>query len=64
MANYQLMKSWGRPNVQEREWVAQDNTAKDALLTNESLQFGDKIYVIATQKRYLIGADGQPYEKG
>ena len=63
MEKSQLMKSWDRPNVQGRKWAAQDENAKTILLNNESLVFGDEIYVIENKKTYIIGCDGQPYEK-
>jgi len=63
MEKYQLMKSWDRPNVQGRKWAAQDEKAKTALVTNESLVFGDEIYVISNKKTYVIDYDGQPQVK-
>jgi hypothetical protein len=63
MEKSQLMKSWDRPNVQGRKWAAQDETAKTILLNNESLVFGDEIYVIENKKTYVIDYDGQPQVK-
>ena len=63
MEKSQLMKSWDRPNVQGRKWAAQDENAKTILLNNESLVFGDEIYVIQNKKTYVIDYDGQPQVK-
>ncbi len=63
MEKSQLMKSWDRPNVQGRKWAVQDENAKTILLNNESLVFGDEIYVISNKKTYVIDYDGQPQVK-
>lgn len=63
MKKNQLMKSWDHPNVQGRKWAAQDEAAKTAWLQTKAPAFGDEVYVIENKKTYIIGCDGQPYEK-
>lgn len=61
--HYALLSSWGRPNIQERQWLSQTTDDRDELIAEGKLLFGDEVYVIDNKKKYVIGADGQPYEK-
>ena len=54
---YALLSSWGRPNMQNREWLAQTEDDKEAILTNENMVAGDKVYVIESKARYVLGLD-------
>lgn len=62
MPNYKLVESWGRPNDQNREWLAQTEDDKTTLLIEQELHFGDKIQVVDPPKKYIIGEDGVAYD--
>lgn len=54
---YALLSSWGRPNMQNREWLAQTEDDKEDILANENVVAGDKVYVIESKARYVLGLD-------
>lgn len=58
MNNYVLLSSWGKPNIQCREWLAQEEDDKNLILSNERVMAGDEVYVISSQKTYVLGLDG------
>ena len=62
MDNYILRESWDKPNIQEREYVAQDENEKDAMLARGGLATGDKVYVIESKKTYMLGFDNKWYD--
>lgn len=62
MANYILAQSWARANIQDRLWYVMNDSDKDTLKENETIVFGDKCYVIKTQKVFIMGNDNSWYE--
>jgi len=60
--NYILKESWGKPNIQSREYVAHDEAEKDAMLAKGGIVVGDKVYVIASKKTYMLGFDNKWYD--
>ena len=60
--NYVLAQSFNTANVQDRIYYAMTEDDKTALKTNEKVIFGDKVYVIATKKVYIMGNDDTWYE--
>lgn len=62
MDNYILAQSWNKSNVQDRLWYCMDEADKATLLANEKIAFGDKVYIIKTQKTYICGNDSKWYD--
>ena len=62
MDKYILTESWGRPNIQKREYIAQDDKERDAMLAKGGIATGDKVYVIESKKTYMLGFDNKWYD--
>jgi hypothetical protein len=60
--NYILKESWGKPNIQSREYLAQQEQEKDAMLAKGGIVVGDKVYVIESKKTYVLGFDNKWYD--
>lgn len=59
--NYTLAQSFNRANIQDRLWYVMDATDLSALKANETVIFGDKVYVIKTKSVYIMGNDDTFY---
>lgn len=62
MNNYVLAQSWARANVQDRLWYCMAEEDKDTLKEEENMNFGDKVYILASKKVYIMGNDNTWYE--
>ncbi len=62
MENYVLAQSFNKANIQDRVWYVMDTADLTTLKANEKVLFGDKAYVIKTQKVYIMGNDDTFYE--
>lgn len=62
MDNYILATSWNKSNIQDRLWYCMEEADKGAMLLEENISFGDKVYVIKTKKTYICGNDNTWYE--
>lgn len=61
MNNYVLAQSWAQANIQDRVWYCMEETDKYTLLEEQKILFGDKCYVIKSQKAYIMGNDNTWY---
>lgn len=59
--NYTLAQSFNRANIQDRLWYVMEEDDKAVLKANESVIFGDKVYVIKTKAVYIMGNDNEFY---
>lgn len=59
--NYTLAQSFNRANIQDRLWYVMDESDLTTLKANETILFGDKIYVIKTKAVYIMGNDNTLY---
>lgn len=59
--NYTLAQSFNRANIQDRLWYVMDESDLTTLKSNETILFGDKIYVIKTKAVYIMGNDNTLY---
>lgn len=62
MENYILAQSFNRANIQDRLWYVMDESDKTTLAATGNVQFGDKAYILKTQKIYIMGNDSTWYE--
>ena len=62
MANYVLAQSWARANTQDRLYYVMAAADLTTLKNEQKIEFGDKAYVIATKKVYIMGNDNTWYE--
>lgn len=60
--NYVLAQSFGRSNIQNRLRYVMDTADLETLKTEETILFGDKAYVIKTQKMVIMGNDSEWYD--
>ncbi len=60
--NYTLAQSWSKSNIQDRLWYCMDEADKATLLVDETVLFGDKVYVVKTKKLYICGNDCTWYD--
>lgn len=63
MKNYVLASLYGHPDViPDSLWYAMQESDLATLKAEENLKFGDKVYVIKTQKLFVMGNDDTFYE--
>lgn len=60
--NYVLVESFHKANVQDRLWYCMDTSDLNTLKTEQSLKFGDKVYVIKAKKVVILGNDDNWYD--
>lgn len=61
MDNYVLVESFHRANVQNRLWYVMDEADLTTLQENETLLFGDRVYIIKTAEYGVVGNDDKIY---
>ena len=60
--NYVLVESFHRANVQDRIWYCMQTSDLATLKSDQSLQFGDKVYIIKEKKVVILGNDDEWYD--
>lgn len=60
--DYVLAQSFNRANVQDRLWYAMSSSAANAILVEQKVSFGDKVYIIPDKQFKICGNDNQWYE--
>lgn len=61
MDNYVLVESFHRANVQNRLWYVMDESDLTTLRENETLLFGDRVYIIKSAEYGVVGNDDNIY---
>lgn len=59
--NYTLAQSFNRANIQDRLWYVMDTSDLETLKADETILFGDKVYVIKAKAVYIMGNDNTFY---
>lgn len=61
MDNYVLVESFHRANVQNRLWYVMEESDLATLRENETLLFGDRVYLIKNAEYGVVGSDNKIY---
>lgn len=62
MKNYVLAQSFNRANVQDRLWYVMTESDLSTLVSEQKVEFGDKVYIITDAAFKIRGNDNQWYD--